>query len=80
VIEPADAPTRDLERAPADQEHRQAGEPGCEVWQLLGRADVIVRGVLEAQDRGERRLWEERARVWLQDVDRAWLDTGRRRW
>ncbi len=54
--------------------------PECEVWQLLGRADVIVRAVLEAQDRAERRLWEERARVWLRDVARAWLDTGHRSW
>ncbi len=54
--------------------------PECEVWQLLGRADVIVRSVLEAQDRAERRLGEERARVWLRDVARAWLGTGHRSW
>jgi hypothetical protein len=54
--------------------------PDREVWQLLGRADVIVRGVLEAQDRAERRLWEERARVWLGDVAGAWINTNRRAW
>ena len=51
-----------------------------EVWQLLGRADVIVRGVLEARSRAERRLWEESARAWLQDVDQAWVDSQRRSW
>ncbi len=71
VIEsPAAAPSQ----APAGQ------GPECEVWQLLGRADVIVRAVLEAQGRAERRLWEERARIWLQDVARAWLDTRHRSW
>jgi hypothetical protein len=54
-----------------------AGTPSTEVWQLLGRADVIVRGCLEARDRAERRLWEERARVWLEDVGQAWIRAPR---
>ncbi len=54
--------------------------PEGEVWQLLGRADVIVRAVLEAQDRAERRLWEERGPGLLQDLARAWLDTRHRSW
>jgi hypothetical protein len=44
-----------------------------QVWLLLGKADVIVRGCLEARDRVERRLWEERARAWLLEVNRAWV-------
>jgi hypothetical protein len=51
-----------------------------EVWQLLGRADVILRGVLQSQDRAERRLWEERARVWLDNVGQAWVQSQRRSW
>ena len=50
--------------------------PDSEVWQLLGRADVIVRGILEAQDAAERRLWSERARAWLRDVGQAWVHSG----
>jgi hypothetical protein len=67
-------------RAAAPSQASAERGPECEVWQLLGRADVIVRAVLEAQDRAERRLWEGRARVWLQDAARAWLDTCRRSW
>jgi hypothetical protein len=63
-----------------DQDRGQAGPPRCEVWQLLGRADVIVRGCLESRDRAERRDWEERARAWLQDVDQAWIRSQRRSW
>jgi hypothetical protein len=48
----------------------------AEVWELLGRADVIVRGVLEAKDAAERRLWAGRARAWLRDVGRAWVHSG----
>ena len=53
-----------------------AALPDSEVWELLGRADVIVRGVLESQDSAERRLWTERARVWLRDVGQAWVHSG----
>jgi len=72
----ASQPAEQLEAGP-----EPAGGPAeSEVWQLLGRADVVVRGVLEAQDRGERRLWEERARLWLQDLSQAWLRSQRRPW
>ncbi len=54
--------------------------PECEVWQLLGRAVVIVRPVLEAQGRAERRHWDERARIWLRDAARVWLDNCHRSW
>lgn len=45
------------------------------VWQLLGRADVTVRGVLAARA-AERRLWAERARAWLRGVGQAWVRSG----
>lgn len=48
-----------------------------QVWLLLGRADVIVRGCLEAQDRAERQRWEERARAWLAEVNQAWVRRAR---
>lgn len=44
-----------------------------DAWALLGRADVIVRGVLEAQDGAQRRRWQERARAWLRDVNQTWV-------
>ena len=48
-----------------------------EVWSLLGRADVVLRGVLDARDRKERRIWEERARAWLSEVNQAWVRSPR---
>lgn len=51
--------------------------PDGEVWSLLGRADVILRGVLDARDREERRIWEERARAWLREVNQAWVRSPR---
>jgi hypothetical protein len=48
-----------------------------QVWLLLGKADVVVRGCLEAQDRTERRIWEERARAWLAEVNQAWVRWAR---
>ena len=58
----------------------EAGERGAapsvdEVWQLLRRADVIVRALLEAHDRAARERCQERARAWLCDVNQAWVHT-----
>ena len=47
----------------------------AEVWQLLDRADVILRGVLAIQDSAERRRWEERMRIWLHNLNRAWVQS-----
>jgi hypothetical protein len=51
--------------------------PDSEVWSLLGRADVILRGVLDGGDRAQRRIWEERARAWLREVNQAWARAPR---
>ena len=67
-----------LERDRAQQAAAQVAAdeaPGApsmeEVWQLQGRADVIVRALLEAPDHGARQRCEERAWVWLRDVGQA---------
>jgi hypothetical protein len=49
--------------------------PEGEVWSLLRRADVVLRGILAAQGREERRIWEERAQAWLREVNRAWVES-----
>ncbi len=42
-----------------------------EVWQLPRHADLILHGVLEAQDAAARRRWQEQAQACLQGVNRA---------
>jgi hypothetical protein len=64
-------------QASGDPPAAAAPLPEAEVWSLLGRADVVLRGVLEARDREQRRIWEERARAWLRDVNQAWVRSPR---
>ena len=53
------------------------GAPGKEptmdeLWQLLGRADVIMRELVEAPDREVRERWRAKIGPWLRDVGQAW--------
>jgi hypothetical protein len=67
-------PTPPLLSPAGDRPEADAARLGeAEVWQLLGRADLIVRGVLTDQDPDARRRWRERAGAWPQDVNRAWV-------
>jgi hypothetical protein len=59
--------------------HRQPAPSVEEVWQLLGRADVVVRAMLEAPDRAARQRGEQWARAWLRDLGQAWVHTPCRR-
>jgi hypothetical protein len=71
-----------LERAPKDpigSLQPDASVPGditeSEVWQVLGRTDVILRRVLEAHDRADRRGWKARVQAWPADLGQAWIRT-----
>jgi hypothetical protein len=72
IAEPRPAPNDDDGR---DEPTGLLALPEGEVWSLLGRADVVLRGILAAQGREERRIWEERAQAWLREVNRAWVES-----
>ena len=50
-----------------------------ELWDLLGRADVVMRALLAAPDRTSLQRCRGRAEAWLREVNQAWVRTPVRR-
>jgi hypothetical protein len=65
-----------LQDAAAEAGDRAPAAPTVdELWQLLGRAGVIMRALVDAPDRATRQRCQERAQAWLHDVGQAWVHT-----
>jgi hypothetical protein len=60
----------------ADGDDRAPAAPTIDdLWQLLGRADVLMRALLETPNGAARRGCEDRARKFLHDIAQAWVHT-----